>query len=220
MAAEKSFFSTGVSAFFEMSTADASRILPPHLQPIEIRPQRSILNVSAFHFHESEVGPYAELMFSVVVPPVVDAWGRHPKAAFFPFQVATSSEESRLHRSKLRCIPHLTEDIDAQFIEKSHELRVKIWAGGAPVVDLTVTEKEWQDSTHLLHAFMMDGDRRLKVAFQLTGHYTVHEQERGRITLSPHPMTADITIEDVSPYPFREHWLKEGFEVFDPVETL
>ena len=220
MAGDKSFFSTGLSAFFEMSTSDATAILPEHLQPIEIRPQRSILNVTAFHFHESEVGPYAELMLSVVVPPIANSWGRHPKGAFFPFQAATSSEASRKHRSGLLRIPHFEQDIDAQFIEKATEVRVGIWSDGAPVVDLTVTAHEWQDTTHLLHTFMMDGEQRLKSDLQISGRYTVHEQERGRMTLHAHPMTTALTLEDVSTYPFREHWLKEGTEVFHPLEKV
>ena len=73
---------------FEMPTSDARRILPEHLEPVEVRHQRSILAVNAFHFKESVAGPYAELMFSVIVPPVPGRWGtprgrggRRPAAA-------------------------------------------------------------------------------------------------------------------------------------------
>ena len=217
---EKNYFSTGVSGFFEMATSDAERILPPHLQPIEVRPQRSILNVTAFHFHESEVGPYAELTFSVLVPPMVGSWIRHAKAGFYPFIAATSSEESRKHRWERFRIPHYPADIDAHFIEKSDELRVKVWAEEMPVVDFTVTQHLWASSTHLLHGFMMDGTQRLKADIQISGRYTVHEHEKGRMILSPHPMTELLNHEEVAPYPFREHWLKEGTEVFHPLELL
>src|SRR5687768_15981993 len=135
MAIDKQYFSTGVSAFFEMATSDAERILPPHLQPIEVRPQRSILNVTAFHFRESEVGPYAELTFSVVVPPVAGSWLRHAKGGFYPFVSATSSEASRRHRSQRCCIPHQEFDIDAHFIEKAGEMRVRVWGEQKPIVD-------------------------------------------------------------------------------------
>jgi hypothetical protein len=40
------------------------------------------------------------------------------------------------------------------------------------------------------------------------------------MTLHPHPMTRLLTLDEVSPYPFREHWLKEGFEVIHPAEVL
>jgi hypothetical protein len=216
----KSYFSTGVSALFDMATADAERILPPHLQPIEVRPQRSILSVSAFHFRQSEVGPYAELIFSVVVPPLVNNWSRFPKAGFYPFLAATSSEASRRHLRELRRIPTWPHNIDAQFIERSDRIRIRMSAQGQPVVDFTVTQYEWQATTHLLQSHMMDGERRLKADVQISGNYTMHEREEGRLTLFPHPMTASLTLDEVSAYPFREHWLKEGYELFHPVEAL
>jgi hypothetical protein len=216
----KSYFSTGVSALFEMATSDAERILPGHLQPIEVRPQRSILNVTAFHFRESEFGPFAELIFSVVVPPVVKSWVRYPKAGFYPFLAATSSAESRRRRLERLRIPVYPHDIDAQFIERADQVRVRIRAESLPIVDVTVTQHVWRSTTHLLQSYMMDGEQRLKADVQISGRYTMHEQERGQVVLYPHPMTAALTLDEVSPYPFREHWLKEGFELFHPVEAL
>lgn len=220
MAIARQYFSTGVSAFFEMATSDAERILPSHLQPIEVRPQRSILNVTAFHFRESDVGPYAELTFSVVVPPIVGSWMRHAKAGFYPIVAATTSEASRRHRSQLWRIPHYQCDIDAHFIEKAGEMRVRVWGEEKPIVDFTVTEYLWRSTTHLLHGFMMDGTQRLKADIQIGGRYSVHEHEKGRMKLYPHSITEALSLDEVSPYPFREHWLKEGTEVFHPLETL
>jgi hypothetical protein len=215
-------FTTGVLAFFEMPTSDARRIVPAHLEPIEVRHQRSILAVTAFHFLESEIGPYAELTLAVVVPPVPGSWfaHQHPKAGFYPFLAATSSEESRRHRSERYRIPHLAENIDARFVEKGGSLLVNVWTRTGPIVDLTVTQHKWESTTHLLHTFMMDGTRRLKANLEISGRYTVHENERGRMTLHHHPMTAALTLDEISSCPFREHWLKDGVELLQPVETL
>ena len=65
-----------------------------------------------------------------------------------------------------------------------------------------------------------EATRRLKANLQISGRYTVHENERGRLTLHHHPMTAALTLDEISPCPFREHWLKEGVELFHPIETL
>jgi hypothetical protein len=205
-----------------MPTSDARRILPAHLEPVEVTHQRSILAVSAFHFTESCVGPYVELTFAVVVPPVPGRWlqRQHPKAGFYPFLAATSSEESRRHRSAEYRIPHIAEDIDARFVESQGALHVSVWSRSGPIVDLTVTQHKWESTTHLLHTFMMDGTRRLKANLQISGRYTVHENERGRMTLHHHPMTAALTLDEVATCPFREHWLKDGVEWLQPVETL
>ena len=105
-------FQTGVSAFFEMATSDARALLPSHLEPIEVRHQRSVLSVNVFLFDDSVVGPYTEVMFAVIVPPLVAAWGQHAKAGLYPFLAATSSEEARRIKSERFHFPYHDDNID------------------------------------------------------------------------------------------------------------
>jgi hypothetical protein len=213
-------FNTGVSAFFEMATSDARAVLPEHLEPIEVRHQRSVLSVTAFLFDDSVVGPYTELMFSVIVPPMVAEWGQHAKAGFYPFVAATSSKEARRIKSERFFFPYHDQDIDAQFIETDDRLRVRVFGGGEPIVDMSVTPGAWETTTHLLQGFMMNGEQRLRTTLQISGDYTVHENEAGRMTLFPHPMTESLLRDEVSAEPFREHWFKNGTEVFHKLEAF
>ena len=213
-------FHTGVSAFFEMATADARAVLPDHLEPIEVRHQRSILSVTAFLFDDSVVGPYTELMFSVIVPPTVAAWGKHAKAGFFPFLAATSSQEARRIKSERFHFPYHDEDIDAQFIETRERMRVRVFGAGEPIVDVSVTQGAWETTTHLLQGYMMNGTQRLRTTLQISGEYTVHENEQGEMTLFPHAMTAGHFPGEVAEYPFREHWFKNGTEIFHKLEVF
>jgi len=213
-------FHSGVSAFFEMSTADARAVLPEHLEPIEVTHQRSILSVTVFLFDDSVVGPYSELMFSVIVPPQVAKWGRHAKAGFFPFLAATSSAEARRIKAERFHFPYHSDDIDAQFIETEDRLRVRVFGSGDPIMDLSVTQGKWETTTHLLQGFMMNGEERLRTTLQISGDYTVHENEKGGMKLFPHPMTADHFLGEVSEYPWREHWFKNGNEVFHELESF
>lgn len=213
-------FRTGVSAFFEMATADALAVLPAYLQPIEVTHQRSVLSVTAFLFEESHVGPYTELMFSVIVPPMVEEWGQHAKAGFFPFLAATSSAEARRHRQECFRFPYLDRDIDAQFIETPDRLRVRAWGGGEPIVDFSVTQGAWESTSHLLQGFVGCGEDRYRANFQISGQYTVHENERGSMILYPHEITRSLLTREVAQYPFREHWFKNGTEVFYSLERF
>jgi hypothetical protein len=213
-------FQSGVSAFFEMATADARAVLPEHLEPIEVTHQRSVLSVTAFLFDDSVVGPYTELMFSVIVPPMVAEWGQHAKAGFFPFLAATSSAEARRIKSERFHFPYHPEDIDAQFIETDERLRVRVFGGGDPIMDLRVTPGAWKTTTHLLQGFMMNGDQRLRTTLQISGDYTVHENEQGEMKLFPHSMTASHFLGEVSESPFREHWFKNGTETFHKLEAF
>jgi hypothetical protein len=213
-------FQTGVSAFFEMATSDARAVLPPHLEPIEVRHERSVLSVTAFLFDDSVVGPYTEVMFSVIVPPLVAAWGRHAKAGFYPFLAAMSSSEARRIKSERFHFPYHRQNVDAQFIETADRVRVRVFGSGAPIIDLSVTPASWETTTHLLQGFMMNGSERLRTTLQISGDYTVHENERGQMTLFPHPLISEVLRHEVSPCPFREHWFKNGTEVFHELETF
>lgn len=213
-------FHTGVSAFFDMATSDARALLPGHLEPIEVTHQRSVLSVTAFLFDDSVVGPYTELMFSVVVPPTVAQWGRHAKAGFFPFLAATSSAEARRIKAERFHFPYHEQSIDAQFIETDDRLRVRIFGAGDPILDLSVTPGAWETTTHLLQGFMMNGEQRLRATLQISGDYTVHEEEAGQMMLFPHQITSELLTQEVSPQPFREHWFKNGTEVFHQLETI
>lgn len=213
-------FRTGVSAFFEMPTPEARELLPSHLEPIEVTHQRSVLSITAFLFDDSVVGPYTELMFSVVVPPMVAKWGEHAKGGFFPFLVASSSAEARRIKSERFHFPYLDQDIDAQFIESNGRLRIRAFGGGEPIIDLSVTQGRWEDASHILHGFMMNGDERLRATLQISGEYTVHEDERGSMKLFPHAMTKGLLGPEVASCPFREHWFKNGTEVFHSVDSF
>jgi hypothetical protein len=213
-------FVTGVSAFFDMATRDARAVLPEHLEPIEVTHQRSVLSVTAFLFDDSVVGPYAELMFSVIVPPMVAQWGQHAKAGFFPFLAATSSAEARRIKSERFHFPYHEQCIDAQFVETDDRVRIRVFGGDAPILDLSVTPGAWETTTHLLQGFMVNGQERLRTTLQISGDYTVHENEAGQMTLFPHPITSDLLRHEVAPYPFREHWFKNGTEVFHQLERF
>ena len=213
-------FRTGVSAFFEMATTDARDLLPEHLEPIEVTHQRSVLSVTAFLFDDSVVGPYTELMFSVIVPPTVAQWGQHAKAGFYPFLAATSSEQARRIKAERFHFPYHHKSIDAQFIETEDRLRIRVFGGTEPILDLSVTPGAWETTTHLLQGFMMNGKERLRTTLQISGDYTVHENEAGQMTLFSHPLTSERLRHEVSPHPFREHWFKNGTEVFHQLDTI
>lgn len=213
-------FQTGVSAFFWMPTSDAVTVLPDYLQPFETPHQRSILSVTAFLFDDSVVGPYTELMFSVVVPPMAAKWGEHAKGGFFPFLAATSSREARRIKRERFHFPYHEEDIDAQFIETDDRMRVRVFGAGEPILDMTVTPGEWENTTHLLQGFMVNGEERLRTTLQISSDYTVHEREEGSMILFPHEITSQHFLNELPEDPFREHWFKNGTEVFHKLEAF
>jgi hypothetical protein len=209
-----------VGAYFEMPTADARALIPQHLQPLEVRHDRSILAITAFHFTESLVGAYSEVVLAVVVPPVVEPGRPLPKAGFFPFKVGTSTEASRLHAIERWHLPHYMEDLDITFDGEQDEVTVSVRDGDEPVLDLMVTDFDFEPAKNVYSCFSVDDSDRYKVTIYMEAPHTEHEEERGSLTLHEHPMTAGLTIDDVERYPFREEWYRSGMQTFERLESF
>lgn len=213
-------FGCCAGAFFEMSTADARRILPAHLQPLEVHHTRSILAVLAFQFTGSEVGAYDEVVLSVVVPPILEPGRPLPKAAFFPFMLATSTEASRNHAIERWKLPHYMKNVDFDFAEGDGRMKVTVSDDGAPILELTVTEHDFSPAMNPYHCFTVDASEKYKVNIEMGGPHSQHEEETGELVLHEHPMTAALTLSEVHTYPFREEWYHAGIQTFEALERL
>lgn len=215
-------FENCVGAFFQMSTADARAILPAHLEPMEIQHTRSVLAVLAFQFTESEVGAYDELVMAIITPPRVDPGKPLPKAAFYPFMVATSTTAAREHAIERWHLPHYMEDLEFDFQEDDGGMRVEVSESGDPIVELTVTRHEFAPTVNAYHAFTMDEDegRPYKVNIFMDAPHSEHEFERGEMILHEHPMTAALTLPEVETIPFREEWYRAGVQTFEELEEI
>lgn len=209
-----------VGAYFEMPTADARGLIPGHLEPLEVRHDRSILAVTAFHFTDSMVGEYHEVVLAVVVPPIVEPGKPLPKAAFFPFMVGTSTEASRRHAIERWHLPHYMKNLHIEFEGESGEVLVTAKDQGKPVLEMTVTDFDFEPAKNVYSCFTADAGDRFKVNIFMEAPHTEHEEERGSLTLYEHPMTAGLTLEDVETYPFREEWYRSGMQTFERLEQF
>jgi hypothetical protein len=209
-----------VGAYFEMPTSDARALIPDHLQPLEVQHERSILAITAFDFTESQVGPYHEVVLAVVGPPIVEPGKPLPKAAFFPFMVGTTTAASREHAIGRWHLPHYMKDLDITLEGEEGEVSVTVRDDGKPVLDLTVTDFEFETSKNAYSCFTIDGQDRYKVNIFMEAPHTEHEEEKGSLTLYEHPMTAGLTIDDVEVYPFREEWYRSGMQTFERLESF
>jgi len=209
-----------IGAMFEMSTADGRKILPGHLHPLEVQHTRSVLAVLAFQFTDSEVGAYDEVVLSVVTPPRIEPGKPLPQAAFYPFMLATSTETARQHAIERWHLPHYMKDLEFSFEAADGQMRVGVFDEGSPVLELKVSEHSFKPVTNPYHCFMTDGDERLKVNIFMNAAHSQHEEETGELVLYDHPMTAPLTLQDVSSYPFREEWYGPGIQTFEEVERI
>jgi hypothetical protein len=209
-----------ISGFFEFPTENARRILPAHLEPVEVHHGTSVFAMTGFDFTESEVGPYGELVMAVLVSPLVDAGHPFPKSAMFPYLVATTTRAAREHAIERWHLPHWMEDVEVRFDRAADHLDVHVRADGAPVVDMTIYQYQWNPVSHLHQSFMKDGDANYLAQITMAGPHSDHEDEKGRLKLHDHPFNKALSIPDVYDVPFREQWMRDGVQTFQPLEQL
>ena len=209
-----------MSGFFEFPTENARRILPAHLEPVEVHHGTSVFALTAFDFNKSEVGSYGEVVMAVVVAPLVKPGQPFPKSAMYPYLVATTTKAARDHAIERWHLPHWMDDVDIAFDRQKDHVTVHVKADGAPVAALTIYEYEWHPVSHLHQSFMKDGDASYLAHITMEGQHSEHENEKGSVKLHEHPFNKVLSIADVYDVPFREQWMRDGLQTFQPLEQL
>ena len=213
-------YSNAISGFFEFPTENARRILPPHLEPVELHHGTSIFSMTAFDFTESEVGAYGEAVMSVIVSPLVKPGERLPKSAFYPYLVATTTKAARDHAIERWHLPHWMEDVQISFSRDGSRITASVSADGAPVAELTISDYSWNPVSHLYQSFMKNDDGAYLANILMEGDQSEHEEETGLLVLSDHSFNRDLVISEVYEIPFREIWMRSGAQTFDPLIQL
>jgi hypothetical protein len=213
-------FRHAIGGFFEFPTANARKILPPHLHPVEPHHGQSVLSVMAFDFHNSMVGEYGELILSVLSMPRIEPGSPLPRSAFYPFLLGTTTKASRDHAIERWHLPHFMENIDLSFDAGDGDIRVAAAHGGAPIIDMRITDYDWEQVSHRYQCFMHDADGSYMSTIIMEAAFSENEEERGEIEIHPHAFTSAIDRDAVTTTPFRELWMRDGLQTFHPLEQL
>jgi hypothetical protein len=210
-----------VSGFFEFPTDNARRILPTHIEPVEVHHGTSVFSMTAFDFDDSLVGPYGEVVMAVIVAPLVKPGERLPKSAFYPYRVATTTKAARDHAIERWHLPHWMDDISLEFDRQPRRITARVaTADGEPVAELSISDHSWGPVSHLYQSFMKDGQGAYLANILMEGLQSEHEEETGGLVLREHAFNEDLTIPDVHDVPFRELWMRDGRQTFDPLIQL
>jgi hypothetical protein len=213
-------YTQAISGFFEFPTENAGRILPKHLQPIELHHGTSVLNVTVFDFTESLAGAYREVFYAVMAAPYLRPGERIPKAAFYAFLVATTTAAARQHAIERWHLPHWMEDVAVQIDDRGKSVSTRAEVDGAPFLEMTITDHSWEPVSHLYQSFMVDGSTPYVARITMEGSQSEHEEGTGSLVLHDHPFNSPLDVGEVEPAPFREIWMKDGVQTFTPLEVL
>lgn len=213
-------FRNAIGGFFEFPTENARQLLPTFLQPVEPHHGQSVLSVMAFDFTGSAVGAYGELVLSVLVSPRLIPGRPLVRAAFYPFLVGTTTRASREHAIARWHLPHFMHDIEVAFAVGARDIRVQATHDGQRILEMAVTDYSWEPVEHHYQAFEQDATGTYMATMAMEAQFSENEEERGSIQLHTHAFAAGLDCDGVNTTPFRELWMRDGVQTFEPLETL
>jgi hypothetical protein len=208
-------FHRACGAFFHAHAAALARLLPAGLRPLESHPELGVLALTVFDFAESEVGPYRELVGSVMVIPWAPRGEQLPDAAFFPVLLATTTDDSRTHAAARWKLPELEGCLAIEFDDVVEHMRVSVRDGEQPLLRLTVGLGPQAPSHRHYQCFSADAEQIYRVGIDIVGPLFEHEDERGALDLhDQHPLGAWLGDLIDDPIPFREQSVGRGEQQF------
>ncbi|HVP13990.1 MAG TPA: acetoacetate decarboxylase family protein, partial [Terriglobales bacterium] len=179
-------FREAVMGFFEFPTANAARLIPRGLQPVEPRHGLGVLGVTAFDFEASEVGPYREAVLSVLVSPRVLPGEVMPRSAMYPFMVGTTTAAARRHGREVWLLPHFPDDLEVDIECREGGTTVRAAQAGAPIFSLAIVAPRgvpWEPAEHRYQTFSQDDGNLFLSTLFLRGSLMESEEERGALEL-------------------------------------
>lgn len=213
-------FRSCVSAFCEMPTEIAREILPGDLQLVEVHHGTGILSAMAFEYQDTPFGDYLELVLGVAVAPRVEPGGAMPRSAFYPFSVASTSPHAREFASTHLHLPYYPAELAIEMAPGDSEMSVTVHDGGAPVLEMRVTEHEWREVDHAYQAIMRDGGGLWAADIRMRAGFSENEEQLGELLLHDHPLTALLPSGELEETPFREQWMRNGTQDFQQLRRV
>lgn len=205
-------FRSALGEYFHANANRAAGALPEGLRPLESHPGLAVLAVTVFDFHACEVGPYQELVVSILVSPWAPRGELLPDSAVYPLLLATSTDAAREHAAERQRLPKLDRCMTFEFDRSSGERVVVVRDERHTLLRLRVTGTNLVDSRRTYQCFSADAEHLYRAVIDFEGPMSEHEDERGEIQLGDHPLAASLAQLLEDPIPFREQCMDGGEE--------
>jgi hypothetical protein len=205
-------FRSALGGFFHANAKRAAAALPDGLRPLESHPGLAVLAVTVFDFHACEVGPYQELVASILVSPWAPRGEPLPHAAVFPLLLATSTDAAREHAAERQRLPKLDRCMTFEFERSSGECVAVVRDERHTLLRLRVTGTNLVDSRRTYQCFTADAENLYRAVIDFEGPMSEHEDEHGELEIGDHPLAASLAQLLDDPIPFREQCMDAGEE--------
>lgn len=211
-------FSQAINFQIEIETATVKNYLPKGIDPLEIRPDTSLVSFTAFNFNDdTPIGSFNEIIFSIMVKTYFSDFGL-PKAGFFPINVAATTNAAKDHAVSNYHLPHYNK-IDITFENGSNGILLSCYENG----NLFLRFK--QKNNHLTYEkkkeyyqlFTMHDKDIFRSDIIVSGDSYEHQDSSGVFECHDSLFFKDFQISKIHNKPFYENYYKSGKETMSEI---
>jgi hypothetical protein len=112
------------------------------------------------------------------------------------------------------------EDLSVELERVEGRVLARVSSGGRPALELCVHEHSWDPVSHLYQSFLVNDTTAYLARVHMDGLQSEHEDERGHLRLFDHPFCDPVSAAEVGEVPFREIWMRQGVQSFEPLVSL
>lgn len=210
-------FRAAIGAYFHVDTNIVRNWLPKGLVPLEARPGHSVLAITSFDFIDSEVGPYGEVVISILVPPFANRDVELPHAATFPIVLLTTTEASAAHNGERWYLPGFERPVNIELTQVENRRILRVVDNGNPILSLHVQRQGGGSASRLFQVFTTHKGILHRANVRFLGDLDEHQNETGKLELFPHPLADRIAAALQDDLPIVEQSMDAGEEQYADV---
>lgn len=210
-------FRSAIGAYFHVDTNIVRSWLPNGLVPLEARPGHAVLAVTSFDFVDSEVGPYGEVVLSILVPPFASRNVELPHAATFPIVLLTTTAASAAHNGERWYLPGFERPVKIDLAQAENRRILRVTDEGKPLLTLSVQRNGGGPSSRLFQVFTTHKGVLHRANVRFIGDLDEHQNETGRLELFSHPVADRIAPALHDDLPIVEQSMNAGEEQYADV---
>ena len=186
-----------VMYLYEVDADAVAAHVPRHLEPLEVRPGRSLMAIEALHYHTDHFRPgypeFLEMVFTVAVQPDLSIDMPVPRFCMHAISVISDSEEFVAQEGRLLHTPtELVRDLKMEFSADGASCAIS--DGATPIVKLSNTHAVPPYQHKVLWGQYYTNEVGLQQGIWRWEGEMFEHQKPGELSFHPHPVWKGVEL--------------------------
>ncbi len=214
-------FKNILNCLLEIETIYVNKLVPKNIYPLEIQPNLSLISIIGFDFQETPIGNYQEVIIGVVIQPYLLKKGDIPKSAIFPINIATNTDNSKIHAISNYKLPHYMKNIEIDFDIDASKKKLICKENNDVFMNIELDINDKHDKSQEYHqSFVFDNNKLFLSNININSLMAESQDGRGNVFFNKHSFFKDIEIDEINNIPYLERHAYNGIETMSSLISI